>query len=240
METIQSLTVGQWVANNYKTSSVFRKHGIDFCCGGGISIQKACEQKGISADQVLAELENASISTSSQENYSSWNLDFLSDYIVNTHHTYVKNALPELRFYAHKVVRVHGERHPELVQILARFEEIDQEMTQHMQKEELVLFPFIKKMVAAQLSTQEIEKPAFGSVKNPVKMMEHEHDSAGRIMEEIQELTSNFTPPDDACTTYRVLFQNLQAFQEDLHKHVHLENNILFPKAIELEALLMN
>jgi regulator of cell morphogenesis and NO signaling len=159
---------------------------------------------------------------------------------VNTHHVYVKSKLPELNFYANKVAQVHGARHPELLIIQKLFLELEQELNEHLLKEERILFPFIKELVGAQSLSQHVSKPVFGTVKNPVKMMEHEHDSAGRIMEEIQEFTSNFTPPDDACTTYRVLFQNLQAFQEDLHKHVHLENNILFPKAIELEVLLMN
>ncbi len=240
MESKQELTVGQWVAYNYKASSVFRKYGIDFCCGGGISIQKACQKKGIPEEQLLLELENISKVSASQENYSSWELNFLADYIVNTHHDYVKKSLPEMSFYAQKVARVHGDRHPELLQILALFQEIETEMTEHMQKEELILFPFIKEIVLAHSTAQKIEKPVFGTVINPVSMMKHEHDSAGRIMEQIQQLTNNFTPPDDACTTYRVFFQHLAVFQEDLHKHVHLENNILFPKAIKMEADVMN
>lgn len=239
MNTSIELTVGQWVAQNYKTAQVFRNHGIDFCCGGGISVEKACKNKNVSLEQVLSELSTVGNQVTGNENYNQWKLDFLVDYIVNTHHEYIKGKLPELNFYANKVARVHGERHPELVQVLTLFLEIEQEMTEHMQKEEFVLFPFIKELASAQSTSTIVEKPTFGSVKNPVMMMEHEHDSAGRIMEEIQKLTNNFNPPDDACTTYRVLFQNLQAFQEDLHKHVHLENNILFPKAIELENFLM-
>jgi regulator of cell morphogenesis and NO signaling len=239
MENTTNLTVGQWVAQNYKTAQIFRNYGIDFCCGGGISVEKACSQKNAPYVTVLSELESLGNTASVSENYNSWKLDFLADYIVNTHHDYIKNKLPELNFYANKVARVHGERHPELYDILRLFLEIEQEMSQHMMKEEHVLFPFIKEMVSAQISAQQLSKPPFGTVKHPVEMMEHEHDSAGRIMEEIQQLTNNFTPPDDACTTYRVLFQNLKAFQEDLHKHVHLENNILFPKATKLEELLL-
>jgi regulator of cell morphogenesis and NO signaling len=240
MENNLELTVGQYVAQDYRTAQIFRKHGIDFCCGGGISLEKACAKKGINADELRNELAALGSTGSQSDNYNSWKLDFLADYIVNTHHEYVKNKLPELNFYTQKVARVHGERHPELFEILRLFLEIESEMTSHMAKEEQVLFPYIQKLAQAKQQGEGIEVPHFGSVRFPIAMMEHEHDSAGRIMEEIQTITNNFVPPEDACTTYRVLFQNLQAFQDDLHKHVHLENNILFPKALAIENEFFN
>ncbi len=240
MENTSELTVGQYVAQDYRTAQVFRKYGIDFCCGGGVSLEKACAKKDITADELRAELVALASTGTQSDNYNSWKLDFLADYIVNTHHEYVKNKLPELNFYTNKVARVHGDRHPELFEILRLFLDIEAEMTSHMAKEEQILFPYIKQLAQAKQHGDGIEVPHFGSVRYPIEMMEHEHDSAGRIMEEIQTLTNNFEPPADACTTYRVMFQNLQAFQDDLHKHVHLENNILFPKALEIENEFFN
>lgn len=230
--------VGELVAKDFRTAEVFRKHKIDFCCGGGISLKAASEKKNIDVAALINELETITEVKTSLDNYNTWNLSFLADYIVNTHHAYLKAKLPEICFYANKVARVHGDRHPELLQILEHVLNVNDEMLAHMEKEERVLFPFIKALETATNAKQNLEKPSFGTVENPIKVMISEHESAGNEMEEIQKLTTDFTPPDDACTTYRVFFQNLDAFQQDLHKHVHLENNILFPKALSLEVAL--
>lgn len=236
MNTLETQKVGALVADDFRTAEIFRKYKIDFCCGGGVSIAEACKKKAIPLEKVLQELTEIRREMNTSENYNAWSLHLLADYIVQTHHEYVKNKLPEISFYANKVAHVHGANHPELHQLFALFSEIHAEMIDHMKKEELILFPFIKELENASLNAETmLKKPAFGTVKNPVAMMIAEHESAGGIMEEIQKISNNFTPPVDACTTYRVYFQNLSAFQNDLHKHVHLENNILFPKALQLE-----
>ncbi|SMO54647.1 iron-sulfur cluster repair di-iron protein [Gracilimonas mengyeensis] len=230
MQNYSQTPVGQIVAKDYRTAQILRSHGLDFCCGGGRTLEKACASKNIELEQVISELEGLQTSDSLTENYNEWSLDFLVDYIVNNHHGFVQKALPEINFYAEKVARVHGERNPNLYDILQKVRLLSDEMLGHLQKEEEDLFPQIKELV------REHKK---GSVKEAlIEALEDEHDKAGQLMAEIEELTEGFTPPEDACASYRVLFQNLEGFQQDLHKHVHLENNILFPKALNLEQRL--
>ncbi|MGD8428350.1 MAG: iron-sulfur cluster repair di-iron protein, partial [Balneolaceae bacterium] len=215
---------------------VFRNFGLDFCCGGKKTLMEACKKKNIDVEKVKKELLTLNSNDSDQHNYNSWSLDFLVDYIVNNHHRFVRQKLPEIEFYAHKVAKVHGKRHEELKEIEREFLMIKDELLNHMDKEELMLFPYIKQLVEFDKNRQKVDsKPQFKRAANPIRMMEEEHDEVGRAMAKIQRLSNNFTPPKDACATYQVLFQNLEGFQKDMHKHVHLENNILFPKAIELE-----
>ncbi|RMH76286.1 MAG: iron-sulfur cluster repair di-iron protein, partial [Calditrichaeota bacterium] len=152
--------------------------------------------------------------------------------------TYVRESIPLLREYTAKVARVHGDAHPEMVEIARCFEELAQEMEQHMMKEEQVLFPYIKQMVVAEKQGRLLPPPPFGTVQNPIRMMEMEHDRAGELMKQIRKLSRDFSPPEDACNTYRVTYHKLEEFEADLHQHVHLENNILFPGAIALEEKL--
>jgi regulator of cell morphogenesis and NO signaling len=232
----ETRTIGQIVADNFRTAAVFQKHGIDFCCRGNRTIDEACAEKTIDPETVLNDL--AAIDTSADDTtprFASWEPDFLIDYIVNNHHRYVRQMLPVLRVHTRKVAAVHGERHPELLRIADAFESVAAELEMHMHKEEQILFPYIRTMVVAQRAGMTPPPPPFGSVRNPIAMMEMEHQSAGDEMELIRTLTGNYTPPEDACTTYRVTFQELHDFERDLHRHVHLENNILFPKALELE-----
>ena len=230
MTKLSQKPVGEIVAEDYRTSQVLRSYGLDFCCGGGRTLEKACSSKKINIEEVIRDLEALNEKDRTGDNYNEWALDFLADYIVNTHHTYVRKMLPELNFYAEKVARVHGERHPELLDILQNVRLLSEEMIGHLEKEEVELFPQIKNLV---------QKSVKGEVKDViVEALEDEHDKAGALMETIEELTDGFNPPNDACASYRVLFQNLEGFQQDLHKHVHLENNILFPKALKLEASL--
>lgn len=228
MHTLSQTTVGQIVANDYRTAQILRSYGLDFCCGGGRTLEKACTSKKIDVNQVIADLEGLNAEGQTGDNYNEWSLDFLVDYIVNNHHRFVQKALPEINFYAEKVARVHGQRHPELLDVLQKVRLLSEEMLGHLQKEEEELFPQIKELV---------QQHKRGSVREAiVEDLENEHDKAGALMAEIEELTNEFNPPEDACASYRVLFQNLEGFQQDLHKHVHLENNILFPKALELES----
>jgi len=233
----KSSTIGELVAKDYRKAEVFKKFGIDFCCGGGKTVKEVCAKKGIDAESVEAELRDLDTTVSkSPLNFDSWTLDFLAQYIVNQHHTYVKRSIPLLVELSQKVARVHGAAHPEVVQINECFHAVANELVAHMYKEEEILFPYIEALAQASRSENSISRPGFGSVQNPIRMMEHEHENAGLLLKEIETLSNHYTPPQEACNSYRVLYGKLQEFTDDLHQHIHLENNILFPKAIALES----
>jgi regulator of cell morphogenesis and NO signaling len=227
--------IGQIVASDYRTAAVFKKHGIDFCCNGDRTLEQACNQQNLNVTQVMEEIRQACSSNTSSMDYNSWPLDLLTDYIEKTHHRYVESKSIELKSYLSKIVQVHGAKHPELLRIQTIFNESAGDLAMHMKREELVLFPFIRKMIKSQQQQAPIEPIHFGTVENPIAMMKHDHDLEGERFREIAKLSNNYTPPEDACNTYRVTFALLKEFEEDLHKHIHLENNILFPKAIEME-----
>lgn len=229
-------TLGEIATKDLRKAEVFKKYGLDFCCGGKKTVKEACAEKGIDVAQVERELQEADKNPTTRPlPYNDWGLDFLADYIVNTHHSYVRKSLPDLRGYALKVAQVHGDRHPELIPIYKLVEEVNKEMTEHQVKEEKILFPFIKELVHAKDRSQSPSVAQFGSVENPIHMMEDEHEHVGKCMEDIRTLSNNYTLPGDACASYSLLFKMLNDFEEDLHIHIHLENNILFPKAIALE-----
>lgn len=236
METLERTTIGEYVAKDFRTAAVFSKHGIDFCCKGNRTIEEVCDQKKITKTNLLNEL-NIVLNTKndSEIDYNSWPLDLLVDYIEKTHHRYVEEKTTILLPFLDKLCKVHGNDHAELFQINKLFKECAGELAQHMKKEELILFPFIKKLVRATISNDTFEKPHFGTIENPIAMMMHEHDTEGERFRKIAELSQNYTPPADACNTYKVTFAMLKEFEEDLHKHIHLENSILFPKATKLE-----
>jgi regulator of cell morphogenesis and NO signaling len=238
MSITKERTIGQLVKDDYRTAQVFQQHGLDFCCGGRRTIQEACESQDVNAGDILQALNQITSNGTKEDNYDQWSLDFLVDYIINNHHEFTRSKLPEIGRYAKKVAEVHGERHPELNKIYYEFTMLHTEIFNHLDKEERILFPYIKQLVEAEKKGTKPEKPEFGEVANPIAMMEEEHDEAGTSMAKIRRLSNNFTPPEDACTTYRLLYENLEGFEKDLHKHVHLENNILFPKALELEKQL--
>lgn len=229
MEALQEQPIGQIVADDYRTSSVFNKHGIDFCCGGEKSIEEVCANNEVDLDTLVHELQNLQEEGAREDNYNNWSLDFLVDYIINNHHNKTRELLPELKFYAGKVAMVHGQSHEELIAINEVVNELSEEMMSHMDEEEEKLFPFIKKMVAGELAEQEKNNSA-----EVIAMMQDEHDETGDMMKKIRSLSSDYTLPEDACNTYTVYFKNLEGFEEELFKHVHLENNILFPKALKL------
>jgi regulator of cell morphogenesis and NO signaling len=236
METLEKTTIGEYVANDFRTAAVFLKYGIDFCCKGNRTIDEACEKKDINPDQLL-ELLNT-VLTSKNDNsidFKTWPLDLLADYIEKTHHRYVEEKTQTLLPFLNKLCKVHGANHPELFEINELFRGCAGELAQHMKKEELMLFPFIKKMAKAALSEEKIAKPQFGTVQNPIAMMMAEHETEGDRFVKIAALTNNYTPPADACNTFRVTYAMLADFEQDLHKHIHLENNILFPSALLLE-----
>jgi len=239
METISKNTqkqIGHFVAEDFRTAAVFTKYKIDFCCNGNRTIEEACTKKGIDSNILIDELEAVLSSKTDQTiDYKSWPLDLLAEYIEKKHHRYVEEKIPILRQFLDKLCSVHGERHPELFEINELFTASAGELTAHMRKEELVLFPFVKRMVNAKLGHAAIQPPPFGTVENPITMMMQEHDNEGVRFRQIAELTNNYTPPADGCNTYIVTFAMLNEFEQDLHLHIHLENNILFPEAIKLE-----
>lgn len=232
---IKTDLIGEMVAEDFRTAAVFKKYGIDFCCKGGRTITEACEKKGINEEKIYEELENIPSSGTNSIDFNSFPLDLLADYVEKTHHRYVEEKTPVLQQFLDKLCKVHGDRHPELFEIRELFDESAKDLGAHMKKEELILFPFIRKMVAAQRSGGELLQPHFGTVENPVNMMKHEHTVEGERFAKITELTQGYNPPQDACNTYRVTFAMLQDFENDLHTHIHLENNILFPKSVALE-----
>lgn len=236
MENLKNKTIGSFVAEDFRTAAVFSKYRIDFCCKGNRTVTEVCEKQNIDADILL---ENVLQVVQSENNgsidFNSWPLDLLADYIEKTHHRYVQEKTNVLLPFLDKLCKVHGGNHQELFRINELFIGCAGELSQHMKKEELVLFPFVKRMVKTKDTDGVLSQPSFGTVSNPIAMMMHEHDNEGERFREIAALTNNYTPPADACTTYRVTFAMLKEFEEDLHKHIHLENNILFPKAVLLE-----
>ena len=236
MEATENITVGELAAKDYRKVEVFKKYGIDFCCGGKKTLDKVCREKGLDSAQLKKDLQALEEGTQlpSQDFYS-WEPSFLADYIVNTHHRYVTQSIPLLFDIVQKVARVHGQEHPETVQVSKLFLQVMDEINRHMMKEENILFPYIKMLADAKRSGGKIKPSQFGTVQNPINMMEHEHDVVGELMHEIRRVTANYELPAGACNSYRYSYAKLNEFEEDLHQHIHLENNILFPKAIQLE-----
>jgi len=221
--------LGEIVAYDFRAASVFKEAGIDFCCGGKKLLDQACAEKKIELATIVSKLQNLESTTvNAGQNFNEWSLDFLADYIMNTHHKYVVKTLPELVFYTQKIAAVHGEHHPELIEVARLFEKINAELLQHLKKEEEVLFPAIKK--ALKNSSQE----TVDLIHSEIARMDGEHEFAGGAMDKINVITNQYSVPDDGCNTYQVTFKLLQQFEDDLHIHVHLENNILFPKALQL------
>ncbi|HLV61996.1 iron-sulfur cluster repair di-iron protein [Galbibacter sp.] len=237
MENLMNETIGQVVAENFRTAAVFYNHGIDFCCRGNRVINDVCEKKNIDPSKLEAELREA-LNTAGRgvDDPKTWTLAKLIDHIVPTHHRYVEEKTPILLQFLAKLCKVHGEAHPELFEINEHFQYTASDLAAHMKKEELMLFPQIKKLENAKETGTSWTPPGFGTVKNPIAMMMQEHEDEGDRFVKISELSNNYTPPADACNTYRITYAMLDEFEKDLHRHIHLENNILFPRAIELES----
>ena len=236
MEILKNSPIGQFVAEDYRTAAVFQKYGIDFCCKGGRTIEEVCTQKNIPAQELLNELKLArNVPGNSSMNFQKWPLDLLADYIEKKHHRYILQNSPAIIQFLDKLCKVHGGRHPELYEINQEFNESAQELKAHMKKEEMILFPYVRKLVSLKVNPDEHNHPGFGNVQNPIRMMMQEHEVEGERFRKMSLLSNGYTAPEDGCTTYRVCYYMLKDFENDLHLHIHLENNILFPKAIELE-----
>lgn len=229
-------TVGQLVAERPGRARVFERFGIDYCCGGKVPLQEACAASGTDAQEVVRALNQADASSAPADGTDSAHASLaeLITNILETHHAHLRRELPRLTQMAGKVLEVHGTRHPELSEVQAVYNDLRAELQMHMMKEEQVLFPMIRAMEADGV----VAAAHCGSVQNPIRVMEHEHDSAGAALLRLRTLTGGYTPPADACNTYRAFLSGLAELEQDLHQHIHKENNILFPRAAELEATL--
>lgn len=224
-------TVADILLENPKAAGVFKKFHIDYCCKGKTLFEEACAEAGLDPKELQEQIDESAENPPFNMRAKDWGLDFLADYIVQNHHQYVRDTTPDLLALSEKVTKVHGSFHPELHEINETIYAIAEELLQHIVKEEQILFPAIKKIYRK----ENMSGFPFASIQAPIDMMEMEHANAGDGFEKIRELSDDFTVPQDACTSYRLLFDMLEAYEEDLHQHVHLENNILFPKAIDLE-----
>jgi len=216
---------------------VLEEARVDFCCGGGKSLQEACVHAGVDSEEILKHLrENSRRVNPADASWTTAPLSDLTAYIKNNHHGYVREAIPRVTMLLEKVKTKHGKHHPELCEIEFSFREVGKEMIMHMQKEEQILFPYIEALDRAASRKGSLEPPFFQTVKNPIHAMMKEHDAAGEWVRQIRKASAEYATPADACTSYKALLQELQQFEIDLHQHIHLENNILFPRAVELEA----
>jgi regulator of cell morphogenesis and NO signaling len=231
-----SNTVREFAVQVPNANRLFEKLGIDYCCGGHKSLTDACQQARVSVDEVLRSLKESNALEDKATDWNKAELTDLIDHIVTKHHAYVKQELPRLQSLLNKVAGKHGEKHAELTQIQQLFAELDAELTSHMMKEEQVLFPYVVDCEHTMRDSGRVHPPMFGTVKNPIHMMELEHDSAGEVLKQMRDLSRGFTAPEDGCFSFQTLYQGLREFEADLHQHIHLENNILFPRAIELES----
>ncbi len=236
METIVEPTVRSIVIQDFRTASVFEKYGIDFCCHGNVPLSTACEEQGVPLQRVESEIALLeSMAQAQKGKFDVMDIDELVAHIIERHHAYVRRVTPALLAHTKKIASVHEKNHPELLGVANDFQKIATDLASHMMKEERVLFPYLAMLGMAARSEAPFVRAPFGSAANPIRMMETEHESAGDLAAAIRNATREYQPPADACTTYRVSLQELQEFERDLHTHVHLENNILFPRALELE-----
>jgi len=228
-------TIGEIVASDYRTAKVFETHGIDFCCGGKVALSAICREKGINPDTLLREIE--AIKTEQvdrSQNYTAWELPFLVDYIINTHHAYLKENNGQLAGYARKIAEVHGAHHPEVIEIAAIFDKIATDMAAHLREEEEVFFPAIKRAATERKAGNAPAQGDLDVIKESLAKLGREHEEIGDAVHTIRHLSKDYAIPEDTCNTFMITYRKLKEFEDDLHKHVHLENNILFPKATQL------
>ncbi|GAB6084607.1 iron-sulfur cluster repair di-iron protein [Desulfuromonas carbonis] len=228
-------TIGEFVAADYRTATVFEKYGIDFCCGGQVSLATACKEKGLDPGAVAAELAaQRTAPLDRSQNFGAWDLPFLADYIINTHHAYLHQETGQIAAYTRKIAGVHGGHHPEVLEIAEQFERIAADLAGHLREEEEVLFPAIRRLDAASREGSTPEAADRAMVKTTLATLYAEHEAIGTAVHAIRDLSKGYAIPPGVCNTFVVTYRKLKGFEDDLHKHVHLENNILFLKAAEL------
>ncbi len=231
-------TVGEIAAEIPCATRELEKLGIDYCCGGSRTLGEACAEANIPVDEVLARLQKG-LASASPDTGKDWKNELLADligHITITHHAFVREESPRIAALTIKVVGVHGKNHPELLQVQQLFSALAEELSVHLMKEEQVLFPYVVRMEESVLAKEPAPPAMFGTVVNPIRMMMQEHDGAGDALRALRSVTRDYALPEDACISYRTLYQALQGFESDLHQHIHLENNILFPRAVAMEA----
>ncbi|MDD2478282.1 MAG: iron-sulfur cluster repair di-iron protein [Victivallaceae bacterium] len=237
MSKIRNKPIGLIVTENLATAKVFEAHGMDFCCHGQQTVEEACKNADVTVEQLEKEL--AAVGSKAEDQHidlSALTTDDLARHIISVHHTYVKTALPTITKRIVTVINAHGANHPELKKIQKDFSALRDELDQHLLKEEEVLFPYIEALAVASREKGARPDSCFGDVADPIAMMEEEHVSAGQLLESIRTTANDFRVPDDGCNTYRLLYQELQEFEHDLHLHIAKENYMLFPQALELES----
>lgn len=233
MKITEESIVGTIVAQNYLAAEIFKKYKIDFCCNGNRSIIDACGDDVNIASLIIVDLNQLfDKEKNATFDYQKMSLNELVSYIEKKHHKYVEAQIPIIKEYLTKICNAHGFKHPELFEVNLLFNRAADELVVHMKKEELILFPYIREIENAGKSNREIKQLPFGSVKRPIDMMESDHDQEGKYFRRMEELTSSYKVPEDGCSTYSVCMSLLKQFEEDLHLHIHLENNILFPQSI--------
>jgi regulator of cell morphogenesis and NO signaling len=238
MSVIVEKTVRELALESSAATRVFEKLGIDYCCGGNQSLEQACSAAKLPLQDVLDALDAAEKSVQAAPQDHNWQAEPLADlvaHIRSTHHKYTREEIARLGPLFDKVCSVHGKNHAELFAVRTSFQGLAQELTTHLMKEEMVLFPYIVRMEEAVIQREPVVPAPFGSVSHPVSMMEHEHDSAGNALRAMRLASSGYAPPPDACVSYQTLYKALADFEADLHQHIHLENNILFPRAVAME-----
>ena len=228
--TVKDIAVGSPAA-----ARILEKAGVDYCCGGSQSLGDACMQAGVSAEEVLARLRANGEARPEDADWVSATLGELTEHIREKHHGYVREAIPRVCALLEKVKAKHGANHPEIAALEGLFLQLGREMIAHMQKEEIILFPYIERLELSRREGATLERPFFQTVRNPIQMMMNEHDADGDLAKQIRKTSLEYAPPPDACPSYQRLYSHLHEFEADLHQHVHLENNILFPRAIEME-----
>ena len=235
MELASEKTVRELASTVPGAARVFESFGIDYCCGGERSLANACSVAKVGVEDVVRALEHTPVQQEDRD-WQGASLAELVQHVVEKHHVYVRAEIPRLVALLAKIVRVHGPNHLELASLEMSFRALAEELTLHLLKEERMLFPYIVQLESSAKRGERPAPPMFGRVQNPVRMMMSEHDSAGELLRKMREVTRGYTVPEDGCMSYRMLYQALLEFEADLHQHIHLENNILFPRAIELEA----
>ena len=235
LESIAYETVGDIVAKDLRKAEVFKKWGVDFCCGGKKTLIEACAAAEVDFADVIEDLkQTADTAYTPVHDFAAWSLDFLADYIYNVHHKYVRQSAMLIEELAFKVAARHGDAHPELSTLSMHIKTFFDDLLQHMEKEEKLVFPYIKRLVEKRAG--DVVLP---SIKSPIQMMEMEHEASGDELREFRKMTAGYSLPDDACNSYKLLFSKIKEFENDLFQHIHLENNILFPKALLLEEAVL-
>lgn len=232
MEDLEYRPVGKIVADDYRAATILKGYKIDFCCQGGISLAEACKKKNVSIWEITRQLNELGNQQAGEVDYRTWPIDLICDYIEKKHHRYVRQRIEEIPAFLDKVARVHGSKHPELLEIRELFSMACNNLLSHMEKEEKLLFPAIKDLTKPALT------PTLG-FNDAIDMLREEHQQEGERFAKIAELSNDYQPPEEACNTFRVSYALLKEFEEDLHKHIHLENNVLFEKLLTSVRLIV-